>query len=276
MANSFKTSSVIPSVLRVGKDGIERYVVTDQTNRFWTGSDWTKPNVRKRALLFNTAKKAHLVCDSLLVALHGHLHHTRFQVPFKVQLWTNKRGDFPALQAWIRKNTKLFLDTSTGIGPVDGSYATTRLDHDHLIEIPSKLFPTATLCIPTEEPAFILSVVETGTPTEPSWCVTNQWYQCLHVDGDTSGEPTSFRTLEEAFGAVRGALDVELLPPARTLQAPLYVDLYSPEAVDTTTLHSWLAKAVMIVINGGTDTDDLLFGAVGMCHFDFAALVEIT
>jgi hypothetical protein len=275
MAKSFKTSSVIPSVLRVGKEGMERYLVTDQTNRFWTGSDWTKPGVRKRALLYHTSEKADLVCQSLRVALHGHLHHTRFQAPFKVQLWTNKRGDFPALQAWIRKNTKLSLDTSTGIGPVDGSYDTTRLDHNHLIEIPSKLFPTATLCIPTEEPAFMLSVVETGTPTEPSWCVTNQWYQCLHVDGDTSGEPTCFPSIEEAFKDVRGVLEV-IAPPARTLQTPLCVDVYSPEAVDPATLRSWLANTVTAVIDGGTDPTDFLFGAVGVCHFDFASISEVT
>jgi hypothetical protein len=275
MANSFKTSSVIPSVLRVGKDGMDRYLVTDQTNRFWTGTDWTKPGVRKRALLFHTAKKAHLVCDSLLVALHGHLHHTRFQVPFKVQLWTNKRGDFPALQAWIRRTTKLFLDISTGIGPVDGSYASTKLDHDHLIEIPPKLFPSATLCVPTEEPACVLSVVETGKSDEPTWCISDQWQRYYHADGDGSGEPTSFTTLEDALKASRANLDV-IVPPARTLQAPLYVNVYSPEAMDTSTLRTWLAKTLMVVIDGGTVTDDLLFGAVGICHLDFAALAEIT
>jgi hypothetical protein len=275
MANSFKTSSVIPSVLRVGKEGMERYLVTDQTNRYWTGTDWTKPGVRKRALLFHTAKKAHLVCDSLLVALHGHLHHTRFTVAFKVQLWTNKRGDFPALQSWIRRNTNLFLDISTGIGPVDGSYATTKLDHDHLIEIPPKLFPSATLCVPTGEPAYVLSVVETSKSDEPAWCISDQWQRYYHADGDGSGEPTSFTTLEEAFKAARANLDV-IVPPARTLQAPLNVDVYSPEAVDTTTLRTWLAKTLMVVIDGGTDTDDLLFGAVGICHFDFATLAEVT
>jgi len=274
MASSFTTSTLTPIVVRTGRDSVERYLITDQKDRYWTGSTWTKPGVRKRALLFNTAKKAHLVCHGLLMAMHGHLHHVRFHVPFTVQLWTNKRGDFPDLQKWIRHNTKLVLDSSTGIGPVDGSYAVTHIAHDQLIEIPPKLFPSAVLCIPTQEPVFILSVVENGKSEEPSWCVANQWEQYYQADGDAVGEPTCFPSIKEAFKAARGALDV-IAPPARTLQAPLYVDLYSPEAVDPTTLRSWLAKAVMAVIHGGTDPTDLLFGAVGICHFDFASLAEV-
>lgn len=275
MESSFKTSSVIPSVIRVGKDGMERFLVTDQHNRYWTGSTWTKPGVRKRALLFHTAKKADLVCQSLLVALHAHLHHTRFHVPFNVQLWINKRGDFPVLKAWIQQNTTLILDSSTGIGPVDGSYAVAHLAHDHLIEIPPKLFPSAVLCIPTQEPAYILSVVESNKSGEQSWFITDEQQQYYHADGNLSGQPTCFPSIEEAFKDVRGVLEV-IAPPARTLQTPLCVDVYSSEAVDPTTLRSWLANTVTAVIDGGTDPTDFLFGAVGVCHFDFASISEVT
>ncbi|MFM8496486.1 MAG: hypothetical protein ACKOEM_13325 [Planctomycetia bacterium] len=275
MASNFTTSTVTPIVVRTGRDSVERYLITDQKDRYWTGSTWTKPGVRKRALLFHTAKKAHLVCHSLLMAMHGHLHHVRIHATFTVQLWTNNRCPLADLQRWISRNTTLVVDTHThGIGPVAGSYAVTTLAYEHLIEVPPKLFPSAVLCIPTQQPACILCITEDGTSEEPSWCIANQQQHYFQADGDASGKPTCYPSIDEAFKAARGALDV-VVPPARTLQAPFYVDLYTPEAVDTTTLRSWLGKAVLAVIKGGNDPTDLLFGAVGMCHFDFASLSAV-
>lgn len=275
MAGNFTTSTLTPIVVRTGRDSVERYLITDQQDRYWTGSTWTKPGVRKRALLFHTAKKAHLVCHSLLMAMHGHLHHVRIHAPFTVQLWTNNRCPLADLQRWISRNTTLVVDTHThGIGPVAGSYAVTTLAYEHLIEVPPRYFPSASLCIPTGQPAYVLSVVETGNTLEPQWCIADQWQRYYHADGSpTTGEPTCFPALADALKEARASLEV-IAHPARTLQAPFYVDLYTPEAVDMTTLRSWLGKAVLAVIQGGNDPTDLLFGAVGMCHFDFASLSE--
>lgn len=276
MAGNFTASTLAPTVVRTGRNGIERFLITDQLDRFWTGFTWTKPGMRKRALLFQTANKAQLVCHSLLMALHGHLHHARFHAPFTVQLWTNNRCPLADLQRWISRNTKLVMDThSQGLGPVAGSYAVTTLAFEHVIEVPPRHFPTAALCRPTDEPAYTLSVVERGAPPEPQWCIANQQQMVWQADqAATTNGPTYFSTLANALKAARANLDVEI-PPARTLQVPFHVDLYTPEAVDTTTLRSWLAKSVLAVIDGGTDASDLLFGAVGVCHFDFASLSEV-
>ncbi len=129
-----------PIVLSVhcrGAPEFERFVISDQFCRVWTGAGWD--NAENKAMLFDNANAACEVIQQLLLIEFDGRPHRRFRAPVYVDLYANEPVSIRDIQAWLVRVSKLLVDSPRhGNGPLAGTLGLTRIEWGELAELPPK------------------------------------------------------------------------------------------------------------------------------------------
>lgn len=128
---------VILSVHRRGLPEFERFVISDQFLRVWTGNGWSLD--QNDAELFADRNKAvWTVRQLLMIDFEGKPVH-RFRAPVYLDLYADERISVRDVQAWLIKVSKLLIDSPKhGNGPLQGTLGLCRIEWGKLEQLPSK------------------------------------------------------------------------------------------------------------------------------------------
>lgn len=129
-----------PIVLTVHRRGVpefERFVISDQYLRYWTGSEWSlKEN---EAQVFCNNNEALERVQKLLLLDIGPMPARRFQAPIFLDLYSEQEISVRDLQIWLTRIAKLLMDTPRhGNGPLQGTLGLTWIDWSQLKELSAK------------------------------------------------------------------------------------------------------------------------------------------
>lgn len=120
---------VIPIVLAWGSPRHLRYVVTDTTGRYWTGTGWATRH--RDALLYASHHDAAAVAHRILWKQFQRRHtvYQRFDVPMELQVFSNHEVSPDDLKHFAKKLVKLgALYANHGTGPNPDSLVLPRLN----------------------------------------------------------------------------------------------------------------------------------------------------
>jgi hypothetical protein len=137
MSKSPKESRpMILTVVAAGTPEHQRWLISDQFLRYYTGSGWTEQGVVAGAVLYTSSKDAIDQLQTILIAQHHTLPHRRFVAPVYLDLYSPQHVSLRDLQQWLVRVTKLLVDSPRhGNGPVAGSVGLTRIEYGELKEI---------------------------------------------------------------------------------------------------------------------------------------------
>jgi hypothetical protein len=126
-----------PIVLTVHRRGVpefERFVISDQYLRYWTGSEWSlKEN---EAQVFCNNNEALERVQKLLLLDIRPMPARRFQAPIFLDLYSEHEISVRDLKVWLTKVAKLLMDTPRyGNGALQGTLGLLRIDWDKLKEL---------------------------------------------------------------------------------------------------------------------------------------------
>ncbi|MFN0017943.1 MAG: hypothetical protein ACKVP0_06760 [Pirellulaceae bacterium] len=128
---------IILSVHRRGVPEFERYVISDQFLRVWTGAGWDSSETK--AMLFDDTNSACEVIQQLLMIEFDGRPLRRFRAPVYVDLYANEPVSIREIQAWLVRVSRLLIDSPRhGNGPMQGTLGLTRIEWGELEELPPK------------------------------------------------------------------------------------------------------------------------------------------
>ena len=105
---------------RRGVPEFERFVISDQYLRYWTGSEWSSKE--NDAQVFCDNNEALERVQKLLLLDLGPMPVRRFQAPILLDLYSDREISVRDLQAWPTKVAQLLMDTPRhGNGPFSGT-----------------------------------------------------------------------------------------------------------------------------------------------------------
>jgi hypothetical protein len=121
--------TTIPVVQACGTQQYLRYVVTDTTGRFWTGSAWA--NRHKDALVYSDHHDAAAAAHRILWKQFQRRHtvYQQFVVPLEMQVFATAEVSPADLKQYAKKVVKLgALYADHGTGPIPDSLVLPRLN----------------------------------------------------------------------------------------------------------------------------------------------------
>ena len=126
-----------PIVLTVHRRGVpefERFVISDQYLRYWTGAEWSSKE--NEAQVFCNNNEALERVQKLLLLDIRPMPARRFQAPIFLDLYSEHEISVRDLKVWLTKVAKLLMDTPRyGNGPLQGTLGLLRIDWDKLKEL---------------------------------------------------------------------------------------------------------------------------------------------
>ena len=129
-----------PIVLTVHRRGVpefERFVISDQYLRYWTGAEWSSKE--NEAQVFCNNNEALERVQKLLLLDLGPMPVRRFQAPITLDLYSDQEISVRDLKAWLTKVAKLLMDSPRhGNGPIQGTLGLTWIDWSKLKELSAK------------------------------------------------------------------------------------------------------------------------------------------
>ncbi len=129
-----------PIVLTVHRRGVpefERFVISDQYLRYWTGAEWSSKE--NEAQVFCNNNEALERVQKLLLLDLGPMPVRRFQAPIFLDLYSEQEISVRDLQIWLTRIAKLLMDTPRhGNGPLQGTLGLTWIDWSQLKELSAK------------------------------------------------------------------------------------------------------------------------------------------
>lgn len=126
---------IILSVHRCGSPDFERFVISDQFLRYYTGSDWSLD--AKQALLYVDVPSAATTIHNLLLVEYHSKSVRRFRAPVEIERYGADELSINDLQRWLAKVTRLVMDSPKfGNGPLQGSLGLATIRWGELKEVP--------------------------------------------------------------------------------------------------------------------------------------------
>lgn len=110
-----------------------RYAIHDQYGRYWSGSQWVE---EQNAKLYADPNEACQQVQELLLKEYSSLPTQQFQVPLRIDVFSERKVSLHDVQAWLFKVVRLLVDSPRhGNGPLNGSLGLCQIDWDKLSEI---------------------------------------------------------------------------------------------------------------------------------------------
>ena len=129
-----------PIVLTVHRRGVpefERFVISDQYLRYWTGTEWSSKE--NEAQVFCNNNEALERVQKLLLLDIGPMPARRFQAPIFLDLYSDQEISVRDLQIWLTRIAKLLMDSPRhGNGPLQGTLGLASIDWSQLKELSAK------------------------------------------------------------------------------------------------------------------------------------------
>ncbi len=126
-----------PIVLTVHRRGVpefERFVISDQYLRYWTGTEWSSKE-NEAQVFCNNNEALERVQKLLLLDLRP-MPARRFQAPITLDLYSEHEISVRDLKVWLTRVAKLLMDSPRyGNGPIQGTLGLTFIDWDKLKEL---------------------------------------------------------------------------------------------------------------------------------------------
>jgi hypothetical protein len=132
--NENNPSPIVLTVHRRGVPEFQRYVISDQYLRYWTGTEWSSNE--NQAELFCDNNEALERVQKLLLLDLGPMPARRFQAPVFLDIYSDQEISVRDLKAWLTKVAKLLMDSPRhGNGPIQGTLGLTWIDWSKLKEL---------------------------------------------------------------------------------------------------------------------------------------------
>jgi hypothetical protein len=132
--NEQNPAPIVLTVHRRGVPEFERFVISDQYLRYWTGSEWSL--TENEAQVFCDNNEALEKVQKLLLLDLRPMPARRFQAPITLDLYSDQEISLRDLKAWLTKVAKLLMDTPRhGNGPFSGTLGLTFIDWSQLKEL---------------------------------------------------------------------------------------------------------------------------------------------
>ena len=133
---------------------------------------------------------------------------------------------------------------------------------------------------PEEKQPIILSVVNAGTPEFPRYLICNQFLQYFTGSGWTEQrDEKKALVYRDANDALETSSSLLLLKhehlPVKFFQAPLYLQLHSPQEVSMQELKWWLFRATKLLVDSPRFGNGPVAGSLGICRIEFKELKEL-
>ena len=137
MSKSPKESRpMILSVVAAGTPEHQRWLISDQFLRYFTGKGWTEQGVVSGAALYTSSNDAIDQLHCILIAEYHTLPKRRFTAPVYLDLYSPQHVSVRDIQQWLVKTTKLLVDSPKhGNGPVAGSFGAIRIEFGEIKEM---------------------------------------------------------------------------------------------------------------------------------------------
>ena len=127
-------SNLVLSIIATGTSQHPRFLISDSSDRFWTGSDWTEHEAD--GCLFASVNDAGRAIQEILLAEYGQKPMRRFVAPVYVDLYSETDVTLDQIKDWLFKVSRLTVDAEMhGNGPVEESLGLTLIDWSELKEI---------------------------------------------------------------------------------------------------------------------------------------------
>jgi hypothetical protein len=127
---------MILSVVAAGTPEHQRWLISDQFLRYFTGSGWTEQGVVSGAVLYTSSNDAIDQLHTILIAQYHSLPKRRFVAPVYLDLYSPQQVSVRDIQQWLVKTTKLLVDSPKhGNGPVAGSFGAIRIEFGEIKEM---------------------------------------------------------------------------------------------------------------------------------------------
>lgn len=127
-----------PNVLSLhsmGSAAFPRFVISDQSLRYWSGTDWTLN--KDEALVYEDGNAGCEEMQRLLKLNFKHLPLRHFRAPVYLDLYSDQNFSLKELEKWLVQVSKLLIDPAPiGNGPVEGSLGLVRINWSELEEVP--------------------------------------------------------------------------------------------------------------------------------------------
>ena len=132
--NEQNPAPIVLTVHRRGVPEFQRYVISDQYLRYWTGTEWSlKEN---EAQVFCDNNEALERVQKLLLLDLRPMPARRFQAPITLDFYSDQEISIRDLKAWLTKVAKLLMDSPRhGNGPLQGTLGLTWIDWSKLKEL---------------------------------------------------------------------------------------------------------------------------------------------
>lgn len=127
-------SDLVLSLVSTGTLQHPRFLISDSSDKFWAGSDWTE--YESDGCLFASVNDAGRAIQEILLAEYGQKPMRRFVAPVYVDLYSETDVTLDQIKDWLFKVSRLTVDAEMhGNGPVEDSLGLTLIDWSELKEI---------------------------------------------------------------------------------------------------------------------------------------------
>lgn len=118
--NEHNPSPIVLTVHRRGAPEFERFVISDQYLRYWTGDEWSSKE--NDAQVFCDNNEALERVQKLLLLDLRPMPVRRFQAPITLDLYSDQEISVRDVKVWLTKVAKLLMDSPRhGNGPISGT-----------------------------------------------------------------------------------------------------------------------------------------------------------
>lgn len=132
--NEQNPAPIVLTVHRRGVPEFQRYVISDQYLRYWTGTEWSSNE--SQAELFCDNNEALERVQKLLLLDIRPMTVRRYQAPITLDLYSDQEISVRDLKVWLTKVAKLLMDSPRhGNGPIQGTLGLTWIDWSKLKEL---------------------------------------------------------------------------------------------------------------------------------------------
>jgi hypothetical protein len=125
-------SDLVLSIIATGTPQHPRFMISDSSDNFWTGSDWTEHE--SDGCLFANVNDAGRAIQKILLAEYGQKPMRRFVAPVYVDLYSETDVTLDQIRDWLVKVSRLTVAEMHGNGPVEDSLGLTMIDWSKLKE----------------------------------------------------------------------------------------------------------------------------------------------
>lgn len=102
------SNPLILSLIPKGQPDHPRFLLANQHRQFWSGEDWSHDE--DDGLLFANEVDAGWACAEILTEHAKSKPVFRFVAPVEIEIRSDRRPDFRAVQLWLMRAARLYVD----------------------------------------------------------------------------------------------------------------------------------------------------------------------